>query len=234
MRVSPRSEESIGQSDFPDVFHERIVDEVSIDEEEDGQIDLFTGENPLFFETETFDFGEIWCDVIRSDVVSRDANDIFVAQVLGGVKSESRLSRQNPHFFLLRRERPREAVTRVGVELDFDALVQVGPSDETFFEELGRVRHGRPGVARRRTEDPVEGDGQVRGRGHEEDGRGGIEEERSVAFFVVRLLRSPVLLPGRRGSRGGSCSGRRSRLRRGGETRGSCRESQMRESWGTR
>ena len=60
---SSNSQESVREGHFPHVAHQRVVEEISVNEEEDGEVDLFAGEDPLFLEAETFDFGEIWCDL---------------------------------------------------------------------------------------------------------------------------------------------------------------------------
>lgn len=39
------------------------LEDISIDKEEYGQINLFVGQDLLLFEAEAFDFGEVGCDL---------------------------------------------------------------------------------------------------------------------------------------------------------------------------
>lgn len=62
-RKGGHAQEGVAEGDFADVLHEGVVDKVAVDEEEDGQVDLFAGEEALLFEAEAFDFGEIRRDL---------------------------------------------------------------------------------------------------------------------------------------------------------------------------
>lgn len=59
-------QECVRQGDLAHVLHERVVQEIAVDEEKDGQINFFTGQDPLLFEAEALDFGKVGCDLVRT------------------------------------------------------------------------------------------------------------------------------------------------------------------------
>lgn len=56
-------EEGITQDDVVDAVHLGLVHDISVDEEEYGQVDFFACSNLLFFKAETFDFGKVGSDL---------------------------------------------------------------------------------------------------------------------------------------------------------------------------
>lgn len=61
-RDSP--EESVTQDDIVQTVQTRLVIDIPIDEEKDGEVDLFTSPDLLLFETKALDFGKVRCDLL--------------------------------------------------------------------------------------------------------------------------------------------------------------------------
>ena len=59
-------EECIAEDDVVYSVQGRVVHDISVDEEEDGQVDFFSCSDFLFFKAETLDFGKIWCNLHMS------------------------------------------------------------------------------------------------------------------------------------------------------------------------
>jgi hypothetical protein len=56
----------VTQDNIVQVVHLRVVDDIPINEEKDGQVDLLTGSDSLLLEAETFDFGKVRGDLLVS------------------------------------------------------------------------------------------------------------------------------------------------------------------------
>jgi hypothetical protein len=59
-------EKGVTQDNIVQVVHLRVVDDIPINEEKDGQVDLLTGSDSLLLEAETFDFGKVRGDLLVS------------------------------------------------------------------------------------------------------------------------------------------------------------------------
>ncbi len=57
-------EEGVTQDDIVEAVQLRVIADISIDEEEDWEIDFFAGSYFLFVKTETFDFGKVRGDLM--------------------------------------------------------------------------------------------------------------------------------------------------------------------------
>ncbi len=113
-----------------------------------------------------------------------------------GVERERGLSGQDADFLLLRLKGPRERVARVGVEGDADAAVEVGSRDEAFGSEPALVGLRGAAVAGSGAECAVEGHGEVRACGDDEDRGGRVQQEAAVPFLVASLPRPLVRFGG--------------------------------------
>ena len=84
-RSTSNAQEGVAEGYFADVLHEGVVDKVAVDEEEDGQVDLFSGEEALLLEAEAFDFGEIRRDLhaAENSLASASRQGGFLAGWLG-------------------------------------------------------------------------------------------------------------------------------------------------------
>jgi len=56
-------EESIAQHDVVQSVELRLIDDIPIDKEEYGEVDLFSRPDLLLFEAEAFDFRKVWRDL---------------------------------------------------------------------------------------------------------------------------------------------------------------------------
>ena len=61
--VSLGPEKGVGQDHVVDLVQRRVVNDVAVDEEEDGQVDFLAGADLLLFETEALDFGKVGRDL---------------------------------------------------------------------------------------------------------------------------------------------------------------------------
>ena len=57
-------EECVTQNHVVHRVHRWVIHDVSVDEEEDGQIDFFAGADLLLLEAEALDFGKVRCDLV--------------------------------------------------------------------------------------------------------------------------------------------------------------------------
>lgn len=57
------AQEGIGKGDLLDVLHEGVVEEVAVDEEEDGEVDLLVPLDALLLEAEALDLGKVRRDL---------------------------------------------------------------------------------------------------------------------------------------------------------------------------
>ena len=132
-------EKRVRQHDVIEIPTCRILEDVLVNEEQQGHVDLFPSQQLLFLKTEAFHFSEVWRNLgppvsflfvihiygahsVWRDVVRRDTNHVMIRVVLCLVKCETRLARQHCHVFLLRRERPRKLLAPVRVEVYFYTL----------------------------------------------------------------------------------------------------------------
>jgi hypothetical protein len=63
------AQEGIAEDDIVNIPHEWILDKVSVDEEEDGQIDFFPRQDLLLVKAKAFHFGEIGCNLFQSQSI---------------------------------------------------------------------------------------------------------------------------------------------------------------------
>lgn len=61
--VPARAEEGVAQNDVVDLVQRRVVDDVAVDEEEDGQVDLLARADLLLLEAEALDLGKVRRDL---------------------------------------------------------------------------------------------------------------------------------------------------------------------------
>jgi len=57
------SQEGVAEGDLPDILHEWILEEVAVDEEEDREVNLLPGQDPLLLEAEALYFGKVGRDL---------------------------------------------------------------------------------------------------------------------------------------------------------------------------
>lgn len=57
------AQKGVAEGDFANVLHVGVVDKVAVDEEEDGEVDLFAGEEALLLEAEALDLGKVGGDL---------------------------------------------------------------------------------------------------------------------------------------------------------------------------
>jgi len=57
------AQEGVAERHLADVLHVGVVDKVAVDEEEDGEVDLFAGEEALLLEAEALDLGKVRRDL---------------------------------------------------------------------------------------------------------------------------------------------------------------------------
>lgn len=63
-------EEGIAQHDIINAGQADIINDVPVNEEEDGKVNRFPGPNLLLFEAEALDFRKVWCHLFVQGEVS--------------------------------------------------------------------------------------------------------------------------------------------------------------------
>lgn len=58
-RRKDTQQKGVTENNVINVFHQGVVHEIFVDEEEDGQVDLFASQQTLLIEAEAFDFGKV-------------------------------------------------------------------------------------------------------------------------------------------------------------------------------
>lgn len=64
--IPPSPEKGIAQHYVVDIVEGRVIDNIPVNEEEYRQINFLPRADLLFFETETFDFGKVWRDLMSA------------------------------------------------------------------------------------------------------------------------------------------------------------------------
>lgn len=111
--IPPGGEEGVGENDLCHITARRVIKHVPVNEEEHGQVDLFTRQKALLLEAETFHLGEIRCHLrtdgsvegwrtrdrqtyaVRCYVVRSNTNNVLFRVVLGSEESKSCFAWEN-------------------------------------------------------------------------------------------------------------------------------------------
>lgn len=100
------TEERITQRNLLNAPHIRIIHKVRIDIKEHRHIHCLPSIQPLLLEAKTLDLREIWRHLRRRHTVRSHPNDVIVRPVRRSIECQSRFSRKDSHFALLRHEFP--------------------------------------------------------------------------------------------------------------------------------
>lgn len=61
--IPPDLQKGVRQCYFFDILHQRVIEEIAVDKEKDGQVDLLAREQPLLFKAEALYFGKVRGDL---------------------------------------------------------------------------------------------------------------------------------------------------------------------------